>query len=68
MAAIRFTEKLRSFRALEGRDKWMLLHAFVWLGLARITWLQEHAHALHREPVQLHHELGKRRRAGQATA
>jgi hypothetical protein len=36
MAAMRLAEKLTRFRALEGRDKWMLLHAIVWLAMARI--------------------------------
>ena len=39
MAARRLTEKLRRFRALEGRDKWMLLHAMMWLAMARIMLL-----------------------------
>jgi hypothetical protein len=39
MAARRLADKLRRFRALECRDKWMLLHASVWLAMARIMLL-----------------------------
>jgi hypothetical protein len=39
MAAKRLAEKLRRFRALEGRDRWMLFHAMTWLGMARIMLL-----------------------------
>jgi hypothetical protein len=39
MAATRLTEKLMRFRELESRDKWMLLHATLWLSTARIMLL-----------------------------
>ena len=39
MAARRLTERFRRFRALEGRDKWMLLHAMMWLAMARVMLL-----------------------------
>lgn len=35
----RWKQKLNKFRALSSQDKWMLLHATVWLALARIMLL-----------------------------
>ena len=39
MSTGRWTQKLARFRALSGADKWMLLHATVWLALARLMLL-----------------------------
>jgi hypothetical protein len=39
MRAGRWRQKLAKFRALSGADKWMLLHAIVWLALARLLLL-----------------------------
>jgi hypothetical protein len=39
MTARRFTEKFGRFRDLEGRDKWMLVRATMWLAMARIMLL-----------------------------
>ena len=39
MGTGRWRQKLKKFRALNGADKWMLLHATVWLALARIMLL-----------------------------
>jgi hypothetical protein len=39
MSTARWKQKLVKFRALRGPDKWMLLHATVWLALARIILL-----------------------------
>mgnify|MGYP001826655551 CR=1 FL=1 len=39
MSNRRWQYKLNKFRALSGADKWLLLHAAVWLALARIMLL-----------------------------
>ena len=39
MAGKRMTRKFSRFRALEARDRWMLLHATVWLAMARVMLL-----------------------------
>jgi hypothetical protein len=36
MSNVRRTNKWRRFSQLSGADKWLLLHATVWLGIARI--------------------------------
>jgi hypothetical protein len=39
MSVGRWRQKLTKFRALSSADKWMLLHATVWLALARLALL-----------------------------
>jgi hypothetical protein len=39
MGDVRLTNKLRKFGNLEGKDKWMFLHAALWLAAARMMLL-----------------------------